>query len=138
MQHLLAQKPPRFLTILNSEVDNSGIDLVLTLGDITRHIQLKAAVSKRPHTYNVSENLFTIPGGCVVWLIHDHMKLEIQHYYFLGKSGNQAIGLSADFRAGTKKKNGEKIARSGYVGVRMSDANAKAVGIAELANLLFD
>lgn len=72
--------------VLRAEVDESGYDLVLSLGKVTRHIQLKAS-AKGGSTKSVTVNdaLQEHIGGCVVWMLwtegEDH-RCEFAYRFF--------------------------------------------------------
>lgn len=137
-QHLLLQNPPRKLTILNSEVDDSGVDLVLTLGSVTRQIQMKTLNKpSAPNPYNIADSVFLIPGGCVVWLIYDHLKMQPMRYHFFGKPGNGVIGNPEVFPIGYKRRKGIKMEREGYRLVKTSHATHKDLLIGDLCAILF-
>jgi hypothetical protein len=58
--------------VLHAEVDAGGYDLVLQMGDVIRHVQLKtrfkSAVGRK---VIVNANLEQHRGGCVVWMFWD-------------------------------------------------------------------
>jgi hypothetical protein len=56
--------------VLRAEVDESGYDLVLSLGKVTRHVQLKASArGGSTKSVMVNEALQEHIGGCVVWML---------------------------------------------------------------------
>lgn len=74
---LLQREPPGLVTVLTSEVDNAGVDLVLTFGQITRQIQMKTlAKLSTANPYAVSESLSGLVGGRVIWSCYDRSSLE--------------------------------------------------------------
>ena len=73
------------MEILQAEVDSSGYDVVLTVGKVTRHIQLKAKLTDgSTRTWPISERLAEKPSGCVVVIYIDRETLEISHFGFFG------------------------------------------------------
>jgi hypothetical protein len=55
--------------VLRPEVDDGGYDIVLQLGPIIRHVQLKSRFSAaKGRSVPVNANLERHLGGCVVWL----------------------------------------------------------------------
>lgn len=71
--------------IFNSEVDESGFDLVLGCGDKLRYIQvkqvhLKGAASK----FSVRLEFTRLPGSCVIVIVHTADELQVDHYLFYG------------------------------------------------------
>jgi hypothetical protein len=137
-RELLLRQVPRRVTILNAEVDDSGVDLVLTCGKVTRHIQMKTLnKTHAPNPYAIARALFDLRGGCVIWTCYDIADLRPTQYHFLGNSGNEVLGDAGQFPKFLKRKAGMKVPREGYVGVRTRDANHKNLGIQDLADLLF-
>jgi hypothetical protein len=58
--------------VLRAEVDDGGYDLLLQMGDIIRHVQLKTRSKKgRVRRVQVNVNLERHRGGCVVWVFWD-------------------------------------------------------------------
>jgi hypothetical protein len=138
-RHLLLLDPPRKLAILNAEVDDSGVDLVLALGGVTRHVQMKTRNrSHAPNAYAIAESLFDLPGGCVVWMNYDAATMEPTGYHFLGRGGNEAMGDAGDYPPSYRKKDGIKIPRLGYRDVKSRQATRKDLTIGKLADALFE
>jgi len=138
-QYLLLRNPPVFVTILNAEVDDSGVDLVLNCGSVTRHIQMKTLNKNHaPNPYHIAKTLFLLPGGCVIWTIYDKEKLSISAYHIYGEKGNEKISPDKQQVGATRKKNGEVVSRPGYVHVKTGEADRKGLKIGELADYLFD
>lgn len=138
---LLTRDEPRMVTILNSEVDDSGVDIVLTFGSITRHIQMKT-INKRhaPNPYNIASSLWSLPGACVIWMTYDPFTMRPLVYHLLGARGNGFINevTTKEFPAGKRKKSGAWAEREGYRGVKSADANQKSLSIEGLIDYLFD
>ena len=56
--------------VLKPEVDASGYDLVLSLGKVIRHVQLKASMLKSStQSQPIHASLAEHPSGCVVWIV---------------------------------------------------------------------
>lgn len=73
------------LEVSLAEIDNRGYDVVLSLGEITRHVQLKSSVDGgSTDEVTVSLELSKKPSGCVVWYEYDPHSLEIERYFFFG------------------------------------------------------
>jgi hypothetical protein len=125
-----------FLDVLRSEVDDSGIDVVITDGKVTRYIQLKARVEARLalKPYQISERLLNIAGGCVIWIRYEKAKLAPVDYFYLGGTPRQAISELRDFPKAKNKKGGIRV---GFRCIKMSTATHKKISIGELASLLF-
>ncbi|KAA9008896.1 hypothetical protein [Histidinibacterium aquaticum] len=70
--------------ILRSEFDAGGYDLVVSRGDVTRHLQLKAKhVDGRRSSFAVGLRLAARPAGGVLCLVVTD-DLEIDHYRWFG------------------------------------------------------
>lgn len=79
--------PESQLHIFNSEVDNSGFDLVLGYRDQLRYIQIKQVhVKGAASKFSVSLDFSRIPGSCVVLIVHTESDLQIDHCCFFGCS----------------------------------------------------
>nr|WP_319384387.1 hypothetical protein [uncultured Roseibium sp.] len=80
------------LTILRSQTDADGYDVVLETDEVTRHIQLKTsgkdAQTKRQ---KLSLKLSRRPSGCVVWIILDPETLEVSHFLWYGGMPGQPL-----------------------------------------------
>lgn len=69
------------LEVSTAEIDRWGYDVILSVGECTRHVQLKSGKSKK---VNVHGSLVNKRNGCIVWLTYDTKSLEITGYYFFG------------------------------------------------------
>ncbi len=69
--------------VLRSEFDAAGYDLVISRGDLTRHIQLKASRENgaRRHV-NVNRKLAAKPSGCVIWIMVDDELSAVRYLWF--------------------------------------------------------
>jgi hypothetical protein len=54
--------------VLRSEFDAHVYDLVISRGNVVRHIQFKASTRSKPSRVSVSRSLFEKPSGCVIWI----------------------------------------------------------------------
>jgi hypothetical protein len=136
---LLLRNPPLQVSISRSEVDDSGVDLVLTVGAVTRHIQMKTvATTDRPNEYAIKESLSLLPGGCVIWMCYDRESLQKVVYHLMGGCGNELMpALTTRDQAMKKKKDGTKVPRLGYRAVRMKHASHRNLSLETLVPLLF-
>lgn len=77
------------LTILRSQTDADGYDLVLETEKVTRHVQLKTSgIDATTSNQKVSLKLGGRPSGCVVWIILNPDTLHLDHFrWFGGKPG---------------------------------------------------
>lgn len=67
--------------VLRAEVDRAGYDVVISVGDLTRYIQLKS-LSKGATTreWSISNLLTKKTGGCVVVQSVDRFSLDVEEY----------------------------------------------------------
>jgi hypothetical protein len=78
--------------VARGEVDDGGYDVVVELGAITRHIQLKSKyVDGKSARYSVNKALSDRPSGCVVVLVHELCSLDIASFYFFGGNPGQPL-----------------------------------------------
>jgi hypothetical protein len=65
-------KRRQVVEVLRAEVDAAGYDLVLQVGDRTRHIQLKASrQGGKTSRQTINRKLANRQGGCVIWIAYD-------------------------------------------------------------------
>ncbi len=136
---LLLRQEPELVTVLRSEVDDAGVDLVMTFRTVTRQIQMKTlSKATTPNPYSVAESLSGIVGGCVVWICYDRDTFKPTHYHLMGGRGNARMRDLTQFPQATKKKNGVKAPREGYRSIRIRDAEFRNQSLEELVEILFD
>jgi hypothetical protein len=135
LRECVLRKPSLFLDVLRGEVDDGGIDLILSSGKVTRHIQLKArAETIPPRPYAISERLLTQPGGCVIWIRYEKLTLfPIDYYALIGKPKQRPPAMPA-FKPSKNKKG---LPRVGYFDVPMRRANKSKLSLTALCKLLF-
>jgi len=74
--------------ILRSEFDGFGYDLVLTKGEVVRHIQLKSGLERK--AVGISRLLAEKPSGCVIFIqITDG--LDMGPYYWFGGAARSPL-----------------------------------------------
>ena len=138
-RYMLQRNPPGLVTVLTSEVDNAGVDIVMSYEKITRQIQLKTlAKNMTGNSYAISEALSGLVGGCVVWICYDRFNLEPTCYHLMGGRGDARMRDLLAFPRGTRLKRGVKVDRRGYRNVRIRDAEFKKLRLCELISVLFD
>ncbi len=121
---LVTQHPPRLLNVLKAEVDQFGFDLVLSVGGITRHVQMKTrSGNPAPNPYEISESLWALQSACVIWMRYDQASLEPIGYYLMGP--------------GLPSRDQFKISDRGFRLVKMQRAAHHDLDIPQLAALLF-
>ena len=136
---LLLRQEPELVTVLRSEVDDAGVDLVMTLRTVTRQIQMKTlAKATTNNPYSVAESLSGIVGGCVVWICYDRGNLKPTHYHLMGGRGNARMRDLTLFPQATKRKSGVKVPRDGYRSIRIRDAEFSKLTLEQLVSTLFD
>lgn len=135
----LWRRGERQIEVLRSEVDDAGYDIVLEVGRILRHIQLKARHrGGKRRNVNLNVRLAAKPSGCVVWMDYDPPTLELGPFlWFGGAPGEPLPGLGDRVGRHTKgNKDGEKLPRPDQRIVRES-AFEIVSGIDELVERLF-
>jgi hypothetical protein len=136
---LLLRQEPELVTVLRSEVDDAGVDLVMTLHSVTRQIQMKTlAKAKTNNPYSVAESLSEIAGGCVVWMCYDRETLKPTMYHLMGGRGNAFLQDLKQFPQATKNGKNGKVPRLGYRNIKIKDANYRRLNLEQLVKNLFD
>ena len=136
---LLLRQEPELVTVLKAEVDDAGVDLVLTYRKITRQIQMKTLAKKMTNNpYSVAESLGGLAGGCVLWVCYDRDTLKPTGYHLMGARGDAPMQELHQFPQATKKKNGKKVPRAGYRNIKIKDADFRTLTLSELVSILFD
>ena len=129
------RKPALFLDVLRSEVDDGGIDLILSEGKQTRHIQLKArAETIPPKPYQISNRLLETKGGAIIWIRYSKETLERIDFFVLIGGLNKPIPRTSPFEPA---KNRKGKPRKGYSLVKMRQANHQRLNVKTLTQLLF-
>ena len=136
----LQRRPP--VEVLRCEADMHGYDIVLGVGDVVRHIQLKASKhNAKASVQNVHVRLADKPAGCVVWVrmkeSKDGSRLELSYWYF-GKPTPTPLVLSGYKVARHKKPNraGEYVERPNIREIPKSDFS-RMEDMAALLDVLF-
>lgn len=82
---LWRRDPTEPLHIFNSEVDESGFDLVLGCNTKLRYIQVKQVHSKGAASkFSVRLDFTRMSGSCVVVVVHTADELMVDHFLFYG------------------------------------------------------
>jgi hypothetical protein len=80
------------LHIFNSEVDDSGFDLVLSCANTLRYIQVKQVhLQGKTKKFSVRLEFTSLPGSCVVVIVHSESDLQVKHFLFFGGSANESM-----------------------------------------------
>jgi hypothetical protein len=103
-QVVWTQEESPLLEISSAEIDNRGYDVVLSVGRITRHVQLKSEkTGGRRRNADINLGLAEKPSGCVVWSEYKPDSLEFVQFFFFGAApgkrlpdiGNYPVALNA-------------------------------------------
>jgi hypothetical protein len=133
--------PMTGLQILNSEVDDSGFDIVLALGGRARYIQLKQThAEKSPPSVSVRLSFAGMQGSCVVLVAHNLRDLSLAHLRFFGSDPGSPMPDIANGKTsiapGRRNAAGQRKRREGYRNIRLSRFSA-ALDPAALLDRLF-
>ena len=91
------RNPSKPFQILNSEVDDSGIDLILGCESALRYIQVKQVHSGgKAKKFSIRLSFSRLPGSCVVLIKHDSQTLNIENYLFYGGGPNESMPSLAE------------------------------------------
>ena len=102
---LLRKLWPRHAEVLKPQVDDGGYDLVVEVGSIIRHVQLKT--SKRDGktaTQKVHKRLEKKPSGCVIWIQFDYCKFELGPFLWFGGRPGEPLPSLSEFRTARHTK----------------------------------
>jgi hypothetical protein len=96
--------------VLKPEVDAAGYDLVLALGKVIRHVQLKTSMhDATTRSQPIHASLGEVPSGCVVW-IRLNEDLRFNHFrWFGGEPGQQLPDLTRFKRAKHTRANAQGV-----------------------------
>ena len=92
------------IEVLRSEFDRGGYDLMLDLGGVVRHVQLKA--SRKAGTTSeatISLELARRPSGCVIWaVVTDDLSLD--HFRWFGGEPGQSLPEISELKFATQTR----------------------------------
>ena len=96
--------------VLKPEVDAAGYDLVLSLGKVIRHVQLKASMrSASTQSQPIHGSLEEHPSGCIVWIVlNEDLSFE-RFLWFGGETGQPLPSLKGFKRAKHARANAQGI-----------------------------
>jgi hypothetical protein len=82
--------------VLRAETDAAGYDIVIEVGSIARHIQLKSsALSSKTSIQKVHIALGEKPSGCVLWVMFDSSRMTLGPFlWFGGRPGERLPDIS--------------------------------------------
>jgi hypothetical protein len=117
------------LEVSTAEIDNRGYDVVLSLGSITRHVQLKSSVlGGSTDEVTVSLELSKKPSGCVVWYEYESDTLEVQHFFYFGGKPGERLPDIADFPVA-------RHTRANSEGVRSERPNIRRIKLTQFVSV---
>jgi hypothetical protein len=120
---LWRRDPTMPLHIFNSEVDDSGFDLVLGCGTKLRYIQVKQVHTKGAASkFSVRLDFTRMPGSCVVVVVHTEDELMVDHFLFYGGAVHEPMPSVEDNKAsilpGKRDIDGNRKTRPHYRDVK--------------------
>lgn len=84
--------------VLRSEFDAGGYDLVVSRGDLVRHIQLKSRLSSATsRSVSVGLRLTQRPSGCVIWMVVSET-LEFEKFLYFGREAGEPLPDLCEFK----------------------------------------
>ena len=136
-----ARDPFASLQVFNSEVDDSGFDLVLGLGPHMRYVQLKQAhANKIPSHCSVRLSFSGLAGSCVVLMSHNVEDLRLFNFRFFGGRPSDPMGAIESMRptkaAGRRSAAGERKIRVNYRNVPVNRFQGP-LSMEQLVDVLF-
>jgi hypothetical protein len=90
----LAWARSEILEVSKSEIDSFGYDMVLSVGLVTRHVQVKASVlGGRTAKQTINQALEVKQSGCIVWVVcrETPTGLVADHYLYFGGEPTQPL-----------------------------------------------
>lgn len=105
------------LHVFNTEVDNSGFDLVLACADKVRYVQVKQVHKQgAARKFSVRLEFAKMPGSCVIVVVYSYSNLEVDHFLFFGGLANESMPNIEDEKASVSARgtDGEKKKRLHY------------------------
>lgn len=107
--------------ILTPEVDASGYDLVLTLGRVVRHVQIKCSIEGgKTEEQQINASLALQPSGCIVWIVVEDRTLQFRRFLWFGDKPSLPLPDLGGFR-------NARHARANAQGIKAFRANTKIV-----------
>ena len=106
--------------VLKPEVDAAGYDLVLSLGKVIRHVQLKTSMhDAKARSQPIHESLGEHPSGCIVWIrLNDDLTFD--HFLWFGAEAGQPLSDLTQFKRA-------KQARANADGVKKERARTRRI-----------
>jgi hypothetical protein len=84
--------------VLKPEVDAAGYDLVLSLGKVIRHVQLKASMrDASTQSQPIHASLGEHPSGCIIWIVLNE-DLSFERFLWFGDAPGQPLPSLKGFK----------------------------------------
>jgi hypothetical protein len=130
------------LHVFNSEVDDSGFDLVLACGSSMRYIQVKQVHTKGTASkFSVRLDFTRLPGSCVVVIVHTEDDLNVDHFLFYGGAVHEPMPSVEDNKPsilpGKRDIDGNRKVRQHYRDLKRNKFRGP-LNTTELLDALFD
>ena len=91
--------------ILRAETDAAGYDIIIEVGTVSRHIQLKAsAQSARTSRQKINVALCSKNSGCVLWVLFNPSTMEIGPFLWFGGEPDEPLPDITGFPVGKHTK----------------------------------
>lgn len=138
----LWQRSPEFtLQVFNSEVDDAGFDLVLSVGTAVRYVQLKQArFDKTKPSCSIRLPFSRLIGSAAVLMAYRCDNLEIESYGFFGNGPHSCMDEIENYKVSRspvkKDSSGKKQQRPNYRDVPTC-AFKRRLDMGALVDLLF-
>jgi hypothetical protein len=133
--------PSTQLSIFNSEVDDSGFDLVLACRQKLRYLQIKQVhLEGRASKFSIRQDFSLMIGSCVVVIVHTEDSLSIDHFLFYGGEMDEAMppidGNKLSIVPGRRDAEGNRKVRVHYRDIKRSQFK-KMFTASDLLDALF-
>lgn len=126
--------------LLRSDVDAGGYDLVMEVGGILRHIQLKSSfLGASTANQTINAKLMDKPSGCIVWIQFDPETFQLGPFlWFGGEPGERLPDLTTFTKAKHTRGNKDGVKRERKNSYRVPKGKfEKLETLGELLNRLF-
>jgi hypothetical protein len=93
------------IEVLHSAIDGHGYDLVMSLGQVTRHVQLKSLSTNGRNTrFNVRNTLVAKESACLIVIVVDPASLTLGPYLWFGGNPRQPLPDISKYPVATHTK----------------------------------
>ena len=107
--------------ILQSDIDAAGYDIVLSLPEGTRYIQLKSMVNKRDVSITANGKISDKIGGCIVLMVINRETLKFEGFYWIG-------GTLTEYCSNIRKSKTAKHTKGNSEGVKSERKDTYTLG----------